>query len=95
MKIVSTITPERSKTARLDRVRADNSSSAPARNRSPGDQVRVSPTAMQLAEEISQTDDPRQTSNTARLEELRRQLEDGTYPLDPERIADAILEEEL
>jgi flagellar biosynthesis anti-sigma factor FlgM len=95
MKIVSTVSPERSKATRPNKARADNDSSPPPRNPSAGDQVRISPIAMQLAEEISQTDDPRRTSNTTRLEELRRQLEDGSYPLDPERIADAILEEEL
>ncbi len=92
MKIISTLTFETSEAARASR---KSGAAAPPKAESQSrDRVRVSQVAMDLAHGVGRHEPPAST-DPARLEQLRAQIEDGTYPLDAERIAAAILEDEL
>ena len=97
MKIISTLTFEASKATKAERDQEVSSRPNPKTARSgSGDSVRVSQIAIDLARGVQEAPlEEEEGTDPARLEQLRQEIEDGTYEVDPLELAAAILEEEL
>ena len=86
--------PKSSGTAKVSREtaeqKASNAASSKGAERTRGEKVRISSQAKQLAD-VRAPEKP----DMERVERLKRAIEDGSFEIDAEKIADRMLEEEI